>query len=158
MTASDDGVKFVNVAVPEAHYETVIHALSAAMGRVGDQSSNVSENNEVVEQIDWSSVEQCRRLRRELRATAAVVLLNLTSKEPDTWISFSKLMQVSGRNKSQARGDLVALTKAIKRIYGVDADHVLKPIENRWAAEGQKQAYYRMSDAVAKAWLESGEE
>jgi hypothetical protein len=67
-------------------------------------------------------------------------------------------MEVSGRNKSQARGDLVALTKAIKRIYGVDAEHVRKPIENRWAAEGQKQAYYCMSDAVAKAWLESGEE
>lgn len=155
MSTADD-MEIVNFPVPKRYLPAVVHALSAAMHEDDtDSDGQAVESIGTNQEIDWSHVEQCKRLRNELKAPAACTLLDLTAETPNTWISFAKLVEMSGRSKTQARGDLVALTKAVKRIYGVPKEQARWPVEFQWAAEEQKQAYYRMSESVAKAWKQS---
>jgi hypothetical protein len=159
MSTPTEEMEIVNFPVPKRYLPAVVHALSTAMQKDDEHSGNdnkqIGESAEPSEEIDWTRIEQCKRLRRELRATAALTLLDLTATKPNKWVSFNELVEASGRSRDKARGDLVALTKAVKRIYRVPTSQVRKPFETQWKAEGEDQAYYRMSDNVAQAWKQS---
>lgn len=157
MSTVNESSEVVSVPVPKRYLAAVIHALSNAMREeeTPTPDGTLAESVDPARRIDWSDMEQCKKLRSELRAVAACTLLDMTAEQPDTWVSFAALTKASGRTNDQARGDLVALTKAIKRIYGISTAHVKKPIEVAWAVGGDYQAYYRMSTSIAKAWKAS---
>jgi len=84
-------------------------------------------------------------------------MLNLAAERPNELVSFREVVQESGRGDKQARADLGTLTKAIKRAFGLSRAEATWPVEVKWAAGGESQAYYLMSEEVARAWKSSAE-
>ncbi len=164
----------INFPIPRRYFNVVIQALAQAIeaeaGPVatGSATNSASSADPAVRSatseaghadaapIDWTKVVTCRQLRRELRAPGALVMLDLAAGRPNQFVAFQEVVAASGRDSKQARADLGALTKAIKRSFGVSREDAQWPVEVQWAAGGEAQAYYRMTDAVANAWNASG--
>lgn len=95
----------------------------------------------------WTDKE-IRQLRETLRPGAARTVLDVGSIKPGEWLSLSEIKRAAGRTQNQARADLAALTRLVKR----DFRRSSWPFDWQWGVEGDKQAYYRVGDQVARAW------
>ncbi len=157
--------EMINFPVPRRYFSVVVQALAKAMeaeaagaGGTGDNTiDNGGQDNEHVP-IDWSKVENCKKLRGEMRYAGALTMLDLAASRPNELVSFADVVQASGRGEKQVRADLGALTKAIKRGFDVSREEANWPVEFRWAAGGEEQAYYIMRPEIAQAWKQSAKQ
>jgi hypothetical protein len=101
--------------------------------------------------IDWSKVENCRRLRGHLKNVSALTLLDLTASKPGRRVYLEEVMAVAGCTHGQASAGNGALTKGIKKVFGSSANW---PAPFYWDVD-KHLAYYVMENAVAEAWQAS---
>ncbi len=155
--------EIINFPVPRQYYSVVVQALAKAMEDdtastaiiQNDDTSGDGGQDTAHVPIDWSTVENCKKLRRQMRYAGALIMLDLAASKHDQLISFADVVQASGRGEKQVRAELGALTKAIKRVFGVSREEANWPVEFHWAAGGEEQAYYLMRPEIAQAWEQS---
>lgn len=161
---NESGDEMISFPVPKRFFPVVVQALAKAMEadvvvpaiQISEELTQVQDQPSEPILIDWTNVENCKNLRREIRYAGALALLDLAAAHPDQLVSFSDVVHKSGRSEKEARADLGALTKAIKRQFGVSRDDARWPVEFRWAAGGEEQAYYLMRSEIAHTWTQSG--
>lgn len=161
------GDEIILVPIPKRLYSVVINALSSALQSETSIFNNHLSNIQVTEdsadtespdtKIDWCDSGNMKRLRKSVEGRAIVMhLFDMTADAPGQWIAFSDIYSKAGYHESrQARASLGALTKVIKRDFGVDYDHAVWPVQQQWAMKGDAQKYYRMTQDVADAWKAS---
>ena len=87
-------------------------------------------------------------LLREFANPTTVAALDLCSAQPGKYVALREVENAAGRTKYEARGDLAALTMLVKR----KLSRSNWPLEATWAAGGEQQIYYRISDHYAGYW------
>jgi hypothetical protein len=153
----------ISFPVPKRYLPVVIRALAEAMDREdlqqgihrteGDSHQQSPQSKSA--QIDWSDVENCRRLRTEMRYPGALAMLNLTAARPGVHVSFQEIVTASKLDREQVRAELGALTKTVRRLFGVSREDARWPAQVHWASGEDQQAYYVMRSEVARAWTQS---
>jgi hypothetical protein len=153
----------VNFPVPKRYLSVVIRALAEAMRHDGVESGIHYDQGSPGQQgrhggstpIAWANVENCKALRNSLNHPGALALLDLTAAHPNENLSFEDIVTESKQSKKQVRADLGALTKVIKRLFGVSREDANWPVKVRKAARGEQHTSYMMRPEVALAWKES---
>lgn len=164
--ANDDEI--ISFPVHKRFLPVVIQALAKAMQQEtsvpssdGSEVTTETEQEDTKQKIDWTQVSNAKKLRKALHIPIAYALLDLAAEREGQLVPFADVVMKAGLASSQqARSSVGALTKVIKREFGLqtgDAFHSW-PVEHHWAALGDAQKYYRMSSEVAKAWLLSAGE
>lgn len=86
-------------------------------------------------------------LKRTLEPrSAARVMLDLCAESPDTPLAYETLVAASLGDNHQVRGQLGALTKILKKLFGSDE----WPVTIHYGNQGQ--ATYIMTEATARLW------
>ncbi|MEX2238320.1 MAG: hypothetical protein WEB00_12380 [Dehalococcoidia bacterium] len=134
------------IPVPRNLLRKALRAVADLLEATGTVST--SRGGRAASSEAWTDTE-IKRLREALKPGAARALLDLASKRPGEWLSLSEIKTASGRNQNQARADLASLTRLAKRDFKRSAG----PFDWRWGVDGDKQAYYRVSEQDASAWL-----
>ncbi len=98
-------------------------------------------------EIEWSA-DDYAKAAQILANPTALAALDLCSQRPDEWVPFEEVIAASGRGPAQARGDTGGLTFQLRKHFGRSN----WPYEARWAAGGQQQVYYRMTEAQGTMW------
>ena len=134
--------EFITVQVPKSRVEDVYRLLSTP--REKDlPSSTVSFNGD----SQWWTQDRIAKLKREISNQTVLTLLNLTAERAGEWVGFDELCRKTGSSSVKARGDLGALTRAIKRLFR-DNDKAWWPVEVR----GTVPISYRMPAEIARRW------
>ncbi|MGE0227997.1 MAG: hypothetical protein AB7I38_05455 [Dehalococcoidia bacterium] len=99
--------------------------------------------------IPWTE-EDIARLRSAVTNPSVRLLVDLLAADPTASISFTVLVERSGRSIGQVRGDLASLTALIKSQFGRSN----WPIYVDWI---HGQANYRIDEHVAAWWTRAGD-
>jgi hypothetical protein len=140
----------------------LIEAEAAGAALVADTAAAATAGAEVpwptegeepsVDSVDWTDVQNCRRLRAHLKNPAALAMLDLTAEAPGERVYLDAVVERSGSTRDQAKSGLGALTKAIRVVFKSKG---YWPARFTWDKE-RALAYYVMSPEVAAAWKAAG--
>lgn len=155
---SDDNV-LVNLMVPKRYYTSMIQTLATLMqgdqpvGRLDLSTLPWPTEGEAprVHDIDWTNVENCRRLRKHLKNNAALTLLGLAADRAGNPVYISEVMERAQCTHGQASSGNGAITKAVRMVFNSKSEW---PAPFNWDKE-KGIAYYVMTVDVAKAWKAS---
>ena len=140
-------VEIVSFPVPKRFLPEVVQALAKAMEAAISQVAPI---------VDWTKVDNMRKLRKSLSGPISIKLLDMTAAKPGEMISFEDVYKGTSLSTSQqARSSLGALTKVIKREFKVSYEDAKWPVGHHWGYHGDSQYYYYMTPDVAKAWIAS---
>ncbi len=92
-----------------------------------------------------------QRLRAILKNKAALTALDMTASKPNTPVYVADIMSATGASHGEVSAGMGALTKAIKKAYGIKHNNWDWPAPFHWDSEKQL-AFYMMEPEVAKAW------
>jgi hypothetical protein len=168
-TAAED---LVALQVPRSHYQAMVTALAVEMAKNGsavqsaqDGASTTPAANHPFGFADaqrsshrptkpyraWTS-DELKALRQALSAKPVPrTMLELTYKQAGKPVAFSEVCEAAGVTPAQGRAGLAGLTVLVRRRF--DRDNW--PVDWKWAAGGEEQAYYVMPVDIASLWLES---
>ena len=141
MTPSSAANSYVSVPIPVRHYDAVMQALAAATAAEAPSSTAATSDAS-----RWTQAELSELAGRANAMTLAI--LDLGAHQPGELVSIRDAEAHAGVSRGVARGQLAGLTQLVRRRFKRQD----WPFEVRWAAGGEKIAYYVVSDTVAKLW------
>jgi hypothetical protein len=98
-------------------------------------------------EVEWSQ-EDFDKAAKILTNATAIAALDLCSERPEEWVPFEEIIELSGRDPAQARGDTGGFTGTVRAHF----KRSNWPYESQWAAGGKYQSYYRMDPQSAEMW------
>jgi hypothetical protein len=122
-----------------------VEEFTIAPSRAGAKEQEDAEELPVVE---WGA-EDYARLRSLARNPTVLAALELCSSHPGEPIPLRAIEAQAGRTRFEARGDLAGLTMFVKSRFA----RKNWPFAIEWAAGGEQQSYYLMSEEQARMWL-----
>ena len=155
-----DAEDLVSLLVPKKYYSSLVQELGRLLNAEASDSTVLpaikvpwpTEGEEApAGKVDWTDVENCRRLRAHLKNPAALAMLDLTAEKPGERVYLDAVVERCGCTRGQVKAGLGALTKAVRMVFGVKDNW---PAPFRWDQE-KYLAYYIMTAEVAVAWKAS---
>lgn len=151
--------ELVNVAVPKPYLGDVYRLIGELLARdsEGEKPSvpwPTDDEEAELSIIDWTDVNNCKRLRDHLRNDAALTMLDLTAAKAELAnpkVYLDEVITALSCTHGQASAGLAALTRGIRKIFGFKGNW---PAPFQWDRE-QSLAFYVMDPAVAIAWKAS---
>lgn len=148
--------EMIGLFVPRKHYGTMVQTLARLMaedGNAGDANQPqvpwpTEGETPKIDDIDWTNIDNCRRLRKHLKNESALAMLDMASERPGEGVYISDVMTKVGCTHGQASSGNGAITKAIRVVFN-SASQWPAPFD--WDKEKQV-ACYKMSESVAIAW------
>jgi hypothetical protein len=138
--------ELIPVYVARKHYPAVSKFV-VSLDEKSDTSIPETELQDGLLYNRWRPFE-ITTLRNKLRIeSAALLLLELTCKEPGRRISFDELVQASGKSLEKVRADLAVLSRTIHAMFGQDRGW---PIH--WTQDSLGAYSYFASQDLADAW------
>ena len=157
---------FVYVATPTRFYMKTLRAISDALeeealalsSSAPMQSALAAVTAPEKTGIDWSDPAVLTKLRKGLTVPIGVKLFDMAAAaaiaKPGESVSFTDVYQAAGFPDGQrGRSSLGAVTKVLKRDFGITFDEAKGLIERRYGLSGD--AHYSMKPDVAQAWIDS---
>jgi hypothetical protein len=97
--------------------------------------------------VEWTS-DDLRRLRSEVANQTVHATLDLCAERTNEWVPSSDIQQTTGREPNQHRGDYGGFAITVRQRFARSN----APFENKWAAGGRSEQYYRTSPEIAAIW------
>jgi hypothetical protein len=151
MDSQNISAKFLPIYVPEHLY---IQVFDFARGLMKEAPSILPPSPPLQPLINGFTAEEIRELRRMLHMDvhdAATAAFDLACSKPGKPVLFEDACHHSGRTFGEGRGDLIRMTKMIRKKWGKDRGWPLT-----YKQEGTKGVYYA-SQELADAWRNAAE-
>lgn len=159
--------RFLPVVI-QAHAKAIAEEANAPAA-IEPLATETTKQQAIPQPIDWTKVENMRKLRRGLEAQQLRPGLKVqigiafmdavaeaTLENPPRRVLFEEVYKRSGfTDEAGARSSFGAYTKVIRRVFNVSFDDAIWPTQPNWGNRGE--AHYSMTPEIAQAWLDSAQ-